>query len=83
VYPGALLLLSGILFLITGQRAMNIVLPPFALGVLWIWIGMGGSYQLSARKQFAGCPGLGVFLTLITQSGASSFAPLVLAKDGK
>ena len=55
---GAFLLLGGISLLMNGQRAMNVVLPPFALGALWIWIGMGGSYWLSARKQFAKNPAL-------------------------
>lgn len=55
---GAFLLLTGILLVITGQRALNIALPPFLLGAFWMWIGMGGNYQWAARKQFAKNPAL-------------------------
>jgi hypothetical protein len=50
---GVVLLLTGVLFVITGQWAVKITLPPFLLGAFWIWIGMGGSYKAAARKQFA------------------------------
>jgi hypothetical protein len=53
---GVLLLLVVALFIITGQRALNVVLPPFILGVLWTWIGMGKTYQRSARSQFVKNP---------------------------
>jgi hypothetical protein len=53
---GALFLLLSVLFVITGQRALNVVLPPFLLGAFWIWIGMGKTYLLSARSQFAKNP---------------------------
>jgi hypothetical protein len=53
---GVLLLLISLLFVITGQRALNVVLPPFLLGAFWIWIGMGKTYMLSAKSQFAKNP---------------------------
>jgi hypothetical protein len=53
---GVLFLLLSVLFVITGQRALNVVLPPFLLGAFWTWIGMGKTYQLSARNQFAKNP---------------------------
>jgi hypothetical protein len=53
---GVLFLLLSVLFVITGQRALNVVLPPFLLGAFWIWIGMGKTYLLSARSQFAKNP---------------------------
>ena len=56
VVGGIILLLGALLFVLTGQRALNVVLPPFLIGALWIWIGMGGSYQLSARIQFSKNP---------------------------
>src|SRR5437764_15121682 len=55
---GVLLLLLSVLFIITGQRALNVVLPPLFLGAFWTWIGMGKTYQLSARSQFAKSPAL-------------------------
>jgi hypothetical protein len=55
---GVLFLLLSVLFVITGQRALNVVLPPFLLGAFWAWIGMGMTYQLSARNQFAKSPAL-------------------------
>lgn len=55
---GVLLILIGILFVITGQRALNVALPPFVLGAFWVWIGMGKTYLLSARSQFAKSPAL-------------------------
>ena len=53
---GILFLLIGVLFVLTGQRALNVVLTPFILGAIWLWIGAGVPYQLSARKQFARNP---------------------------
>lgn len=55
---GVLLILLAVLFVITGQRALNVVLPPFLLGALWTWLGIGKTYQLSARNQFAKSPAL-------------------------
>ena len=55
---GVAFLLIGILFVITGQRALNVALPPFLFGAFWTWVGMGGSYQLSARTQFTRSPAL-------------------------
>ena len=55
---GVLFLLLSVLFVITGQRALNVVLPPFLLGAFWTWIGMGMTYQISARNQFAKSPAL-------------------------
>ena len=55
---GVLLLLLSVLFIITGQRALNVVLPPLFLGAFWTWIGMGKTYQLSARSQCAKSPAL-------------------------
>ncbi|HEU4416527.1 MAG TPA: YcxB family protein, partial [Candidatus Angelobacter sp.] len=55
---GVLFLLLSVLFVITGQRALNVVLPPLFLGAFWTWIGMGMTYQLSARNQFAKSPAL-------------------------
>jgi hypothetical protein len=55
---GVLLLLVSALFVITGQRALGVVLPPLLLGAFWTWIGMGKTYQLSARNQFAKNPAL-------------------------
>jgi hypothetical protein len=55
---GVLFLLLSVLFVITGQRALNVVLPPFLLGAFWIWVGMGKTYLLSARSQFAKSPAL-------------------------
>jgi hypothetical protein len=58
VWFGAFLLLIGIVFVITGQRTINVLWPPFLLGALWIWLGMGGSYRFSARNQFTKNPSL-------------------------
>lgn len=55
---GVILLLAGILLLVTGQRALNVVLVPFLLGAFWIWYGLGAAYQLSAKKQFVKSPAL-------------------------
>ena len=55
---GALLLLGAISFVINGQRALDVVLPPLIIGALWIWIGMGWTYWLSARNQYAKNPSL-------------------------
>ena len=53
---GILMLLIGILFVITGQRAPNVALPPFVFGSLFTWYGIGGPYQFLARKEFAKSP---------------------------
>ena len=53
---GVLFLLLSVLFVITGQRALNVVLPPFLFGAVWTWAGMGNTYLLSARSQFAKNP---------------------------
>ena len=53
---GVLLILVGVLFLITGQRALNVVLTPFLLGAFWTWLGMGMTYRRSARAQFTKNP---------------------------
>ncbi|HEX3103218.1 MAG TPA: YcxB family protein [Terriglobales bacterium] len=55
---GVLFLLLSVLFVITGQRALNVVLPPFLFGAFWAWVGMGKTYLLSARSQFAKSPAL-------------------------
>jgi YcxB-like protein len=55
---GAVFLLLGILLVATRQRALNVWLTPSVLGAFWIWFGMGGSYQLSAKKQFTKSPAL-------------------------
>jgi hypothetical protein len=55
---GAFFLLIGIVLVITGQRAFNILWPPFLLGAVWTWVGMGGTYRLSARSQFTKNPSL-------------------------
>jgi hypothetical protein len=52
VLAGVVFLLIGMLMLVTGQRPVNVWLTPLVIGGLWAWIGMGGSYQLSAKKQF-------------------------------
>jgi hypothetical protein len=53
---GVLLLLVGVLFLVTRQWALNVLLPPLLIGGFWIWFGMGGTYRLSAKTQFAKNP---------------------------
>lgn len=53
---GVVFLLIGILFVVTGQRALNVALPPFVFGAFWVWIGAGGSYRLSAKNQFSRSP---------------------------
>jgi hypothetical protein len=53
---GVLLLLAGVLLVITGQRALGVVLPPVLVGALWTWLGMGKTYLLSARSQFKKSP---------------------------
>jgi YcxB-like protein len=58
VVVGVIFLLMGILLFATGQRAINIWLVPSLIGAFWIWVGMGGSYQRSAKKQFAKNPTL-------------------------
>jgi hypothetical protein len=55
---GVVSLLVGVLFVITGQRALNVALPPFIFGALWIWIGTGKIYQLFGRNQFAKSPAM-------------------------
>lgn len=55
---GVLFLLVSVLFVITGQRALNVVLTPFLLGAFWTWLGTGKIYQLSARNQFTKNPAL-------------------------
>jgi hypothetical protein len=55
---GVLLLLAGVLLVITGQRALGVVLPPVLVGALWTWLGMGKTYLLSARSQFVKNPAL-------------------------
>jgi YcxB-like protein len=55
---GILFLLVGILFVITGQRAPNVATPPFLFGAFWTWMGLGGTYQFSAKRQFAKNPAL-------------------------
>lgn len=55
---GVFFLLMGILFLLTGQRAPKVMLPPLLIGAFWIWIGMGGTYWLAAKRQFAKNPSL-------------------------
>lgn len=56
IIGGVILLLAVVLFILTGQRALNVVLPPFLIGALWVWVGMGGSYLVSARIQFSKNP---------------------------
>ena len=53
---GVLFLLLSVLFVITGQRALNVVLPPLLFGAFWTWVGMGKTYLLSAKSQFAKNP---------------------------
>lgn len=55
---GIFFLLVGILFVVTGQRAPNLAIPPFLFGAFWIWMGMGGTYQFSAKRQFDKNPAL-------------------------
>lgn len=55
---GVLLVLAGVLLVITGQRALGVVLPPLLVGALWTWLAMGKTFQLSARNQFAKNPAL-------------------------
>jgi hypothetical protein len=55
---GVLLLLASIMMVITRQGPSTAALPPFLLGAAWIWIGMGKTYLLSARSQFAKSPAL-------------------------
>jgi hypothetical protein len=55
---GVLLLLTGILMVITRQGPLTATIPPLLLGAAWTWIGMGKTYQLSARSQFATNPAL-------------------------
>jgi len=55
---GTIMLLIVILFLVTGQRSANVFLPPLLVGALWVWLGMGGTYMVSARNQFAKNPAL-------------------------
>jgi hypothetical protein len=55
---GALFLLAGILLVITGQRALNVVLVPILIGAFWIWLGTGKIFMLSARSRFAKNPTL-------------------------
>jgi hypothetical protein len=55
---GVLLLLASILMVINRQGPLNAALPPFLLGAAWIWVGMGKTYLLSARSQFAKSPAL-------------------------
>jgi YcxB-like protein len=53
---GVIFFLFGILLLLTGQRAPNVVLYPLLLGAFWTWIGLGKTYQLAAKKQFTKNP---------------------------
>ena len=55
---GVVFLLTGVLLFASGQRAPNVVLMPFLLGALWIWVGLGMTYQLAAKKQFNKNPSL-------------------------
>jgi YcxB-like protein len=55
---GVVSLLVGVLFVITGQRALNVALPPFIFGAFWTWVGTGKIYQLFGRNQFAKSPAL-------------------------
>jgi hypothetical protein len=55
---GVLLLLASIMMIITRQGPLTAALPPFLLGAAWTWIGMGKTYLLSARSQFAKNPAL-------------------------
>jgi hypothetical protein len=56
IVAGTISLLVFLLFILTGQHALNVVLPPLFIGAGWLWIGLGGSYQLSARIQFSKNP---------------------------
>lgn len=47
-------ILLGVVLVTTGEGGLSVA--PFVIGALWIWIRMGGSYQLSAKKQFAKNP---------------------------
>lgn len=55
---GVIFFLLGILLFVTGQRTPNVVLMLFFLGAVWIWVGSGQTYMLSAKKQFAKAPAL-------------------------
>ena len=55
---GILLLLTGVLMVITRQGPLSAAIPPLILGAAWTWIGMGKTYLLSARSQFATNPAL-------------------------